>query len=760
MNKFFNQSTILINKQSCIEGLANTPTISLNNHNDVSSTIEMASRQQPCINEVLDSTPGNNRYIIQDEISRGGMGCIIRVIDSDIRRDVAMKTLLKPNSIHRARFIEEAQITGQLEHPNIVPIHELGLSSDGSPYFTMKMIRGKSLRSYLEEQAAHHTGPEHKLIQDFLLICNAMAFAHSREVIHRDLKPDNIMLGDYGEVLVIDWGLAKVINQTQKKTEYPQLDTARHDHDLTLTMDGQILGTAHYMAPEQADGRIDDVHKHSDIYSLGAILYHICTSKPPARGKKKHDVLEAVRTGTIITPHLRFPHKDIPLELSAICMKALSLEPSQRYQSVQALHHDIERYLAGHTVSALQTSPWKSLNKFVRRNLLPVITSLLACTLIVIVIGSVFFHNGQAQQQAETARTQALADLLQAQQEEQARSQLEQRRTKETQQIWTNLSTDTFTTDQLSDIWVPNHTSPLTINEKGLVFADNKQPTLTTCELPKNIKISYAFSFDKEYSGDISCTLHGYTVQITHTTLTILTAHTVIENHSFPSAIPTRKNIEIIIRWKTDHYELTVSVNKQTVRHKITDIDQQGNCTLHSTAPSSVLHEISISTLAAPLKSSLLSSAQRHYRAGHYSAAVDLYTDALHSETHEQQKEIAREGIQTAQEKARKQQQERFYHAMIPHWKKQLRDIWPQAESRLELLDNGLSLTVSHPSVQSLAHITHIPLSTLNCAGCSIESLMPLQTMNIHYLTITNNPVVNTIDIDFIKGLQLIEYTQ
>jgi len=233
------------------------------------------------------------RYEIGSLIKRGGMGGILDAREATIRRTVAMKVMLDDNAQgpEVRRFIQEAQITGQLEHPNIVPVHELGVNERGQIYYTMKFVDGVTLRDILvaiEAGDAEMTTlyPLAALLTIFQKVCDAVAFAHSRGVVHRDLKPDNLMIGRYGEVLVMDWGLAKLVARATGSETSTVLVAAVRDDSLVddwRTLDGQIMGTPCYMAPEQAEGRIDEIDAAADIYALGSILYHLLVLESPVR---------------------------------------------------------------------------------------------------------------------------------------------------------------------------------------------------------------------------------------------------------------------------------------------------------------------------------------------------------------------------------------------------------------------------------------------------------------------------------------------
>ncbi len=331
--------------------------------------------------DILNNT-GDNRYRIRNEIARGGMGAILKTKDESIRRDVAMKVMLKTSSEQeKARFVDEAQITGQLEHPNIVPVHDLGVDKEGKPFFTMKLVHGKSLKEIIDViDEGDDSYSMSNLVDIFKSICNAVAFAHSRKVIHRDLKPANVMVGDFGEVMLMDWGLAKSILSTSdgknknKLSNEGDLELAqmvrsfRADDDSDQTMDGKVMGTPAFMPPEQAKGEVDKMDERSDIYSLGAILYALLALRSPLSGDV-HAILKKVVTGKIKPPEKNAPKgREIPSELSAIAMKAMSRNRGQRYKNVKGLTDDLELYQEGRAVSAKSDSLRETVTKFVQRN--------------------------------------------------------------------------------------------------------------------------------------------------------------------------------------------------------------------------------------------------------------------------------------------------------------------------------------------------------------------------------------------------------
>lgn len=283
------------------------------------------------------------------------MGRINLTTDKRIGRDVAMKVLRRRYATQTdtlSRFVREARIQGQLEHPSIVPVYDLGKQANGDIFFTMKRIRGKSLEQIIDGHIARDREcmekyPRRELLRAFSNSCLAVDFAHTRGVLHRDLKPANIMLGDFGEVYVLDWGLSKVAGvpdealvDSQDPVELPQDQGAK-------TAEGAVLGTPGYMSPEQARGETDRMDPRSDVYALGVILYEMLALQPLHSRGRVSAMMVATMRGVDGRPSFRSPQRSIPPELDAICVKAIQLNPEHRFASARELHNAIVRYLDG-----------------------------------------------------------------------------------------------------------------------------------------------------------------------------------------------------------------------------------------------------------------------------------------------------------------------------------------------------------------------------------------------------------------------------
>ncbi|HRJ76875.1 MAG: Serine/threonine-protein kinase PknD [Planctomycetes bacterium] len=338
----------------------------------------------------------NQRYTIKREFARGGQGRIMIARDNVVGREVALKELL-PELQETAesgtpatagvdtigvveRFLREAKVTGQLEHPNVVPVYEIGRRESGSLYYTMKFVRGQTMAERLRDidRLSQLTRDKRlalrlKLLEAFQGICNAVAFAHSRGVIHRDLKPQNIMVGDFGETVLLDWGLARVKGQDDKigrqltllATNMLSESLMRQNAD-GLTVDGTVFGTPHYMPPEQARADLKEIDEQSDVYSLGAILYEILTGAPPYDGPTAGAVLQQVMAGPPRKIREREPLA--PPELAALCEFAMAHDKSRRMKTALQLAQEVQAYRDGGKLSVYRYGAYEQARRVIAKN--------------------------------------------------------------------------------------------------------------------------------------------------------------------------------------------------------------------------------------------------------------------------------------------------------------------------------------------------------------------------------------------------------
>ena len=297
----------------------------------------------------------SDRYEVVEEIGRGGMGTVYSAFDTALGREVAIKIgNALPSTELQARLTREARVIAQLEHPGIVPVHDFGLLADGRPFYVMKRLQGQTLRTFIDTAAP----PLAERLRIFERICEAVSFAHAHGIIHRDLKPENVMVGTFGEVMVMDWGIARTFGDRFDTGVADAGDTTRST-PAAATNTGTVLGTPGFMATEQSasTGQID---QRADVYALGALMFMLLTNlAPPLDGGQAIRDLDRART--------------IPPPLKSICRCALSTSPSERYQSVASLAADVARFRERRAVSVHAEGPLERTGRFIRTYQTPIL---------------------------------------------------------------------------------------------------------------------------------------------------------------------------------------------------------------------------------------------------------------------------------------------------------------------------------------------------------------------------------------------------
>lgn len=390
--------------------------------------VELESTDEyKALQALLRKSVEGERYEILGELGRGGMGVVLEVRDLVLQRVLAMK-MVRTDRLgastsglatgrQLARFLEEVRITGQLDHPSIVPVHELGIDIEGHAFFTMSVVRGKTLHEVFEEfERGEGDWTWQSLVGVIQRVCDAVAYAHSRHIVHRDLKPANIMVGEFGAVYVMDWGVSKVMATTEgesgdfessaseEETRPQSLREGETERDESrtplLTLEGEVIGTPAYMAPEQALGLSARVDYRVDIYSLGAVLYRLLAKQSPYLAGSERATSREIWTRLLEGPPTSLGEiapRAIP-ELVAICERAMSRSPSERYTKMEDLGADLRAWLDGHVVLAHRTGSWIELVKWARRN--RGLASAIAASIVLVITSTWFFGATLAVQSA------------------------------------------------------------------------------------------------------------------------------------------------------------------------------------------------------------------------------------------------------------------------------------------------------------------------------------------------------------------------
>ncbi|MBN1269725.1 MAG: protein kinase [Kiritimatiellae bacterium] len=670
-------------------------------------------------------TRGGSRYEIGAEIARGGMGILYEALDLNAHRVVALKVLPRELPEPRKdllRFIREGQLTSQLEHPNIVPVHEMGLDEDGHIYYTMKYVQGRTLTNVLVglrkgEPAAIDAFPLARLLNIFQKVCDAVAFAHSRGVIHRDLKPDNIMIGDYGEVLVVDWGLAKILEQAWAEEEEgvePGRPSApgrpgkvrpkrqgigplpTDDFGETLkTISGRIMGTPGFMSPEQVFTGEVEITERSDIYSLGAILYSMLTLRPTVivQDEDVKEVLGQIVYGDIPAPaefneagegdagsagatragsarRGPFPHCPdgwIPTALSDIAMHALATQPAERHSTVQDLQREVEDYQNGY--------------------------------------------------------------------------------------VWHVVLDDDFSDSDVAARW-DIHGGPFEVR-KGELRLHSGEPEVMILrrDVPGDVRIEFECRIESDYLNCIACFMNafradnyrdtpwsGYEFEFGGYDNSRNVLHRFNEQYWIEPAAPLKKGEAYHVVAERFGPRLRLCVNGREIV-SMTDPNPLSGGDRVAVGVLSWLSDvryarIKISALGTPWKSDVLDVAERQIQKGRYAVAMGLFEDILQSFPDAERRARAEAGLALAQQRY-------SLTKNLPGWNARLRQAWPGRNVELLMVNDGLSLDISFQDIRDLSPLKGLPLNVLYCAQCGIESLEPLRGMPLTALNCLGNPITD-----------------
>lgn len=653
---------------------------------------------------------GWHKYEIGKVIAEGGMGIVRLADDRNSRRVVAMKILPKyeeANAQDFIRFIEEAQITSQLEHPNIIPLYELGCDPDGNAYYTMKYMRGLTLADILEgvrgsdEDAARlrRKFPVRRLLEIFCHVCDAISFAHSRRVVHRDLKPENIIVGDFGEVVVMDWGLAKVITpemveKVPQDTRFGPSETSQMRGETAelmvktdrvetgfRTISGRVLGTPGFMAPEMIREQGKHAYFAADIYSLGAVLYSILVLRPPVSGKNVAEVIRKVLAGEIVPPAERaeqlkeegrgLPHfadGSVPRYLSDICMRAMALDPRERYESARALRDDVVAWLEG--------------------------------------------------------------------------------------RAWNLVAEETFQDDSFLTRWKPVGCSYRWEQGRLRLFGGERQMLLFRRKMRGDVRIEFSCRLEGPYLDDIGCFVRGverkgeesaipasgyeFKYGGYENTMDVLlrAGHRLWskpdsplrDGHLYRVICESTGNL---LRLEVDGEEIfSVEDPEPLSGAERTAIGLQTWRTPIS------YYSIRVYTRGSPETRDVLELAEQQLLKGHYQTARDLFAEVLESVPDQTRRRRARRGYRTSVRRMRLEQR-------LPEIQKELSRAWGTDHFTIGLQGDGLEIDITGAAISDLAPLQGLPVRSLHCAGNRISSLEPLRGLPLVFLDCSANPILD-----------------
>ena len=673
---------------------------------------------QPYETSFVLRVQGGGRYEVGPIIARGGMGVIHQARDLNSRRVVALKLLPRDMPCPREdvlRFIREGQLTSQLEHPNIVPVHDIGLDESGVVYYTMKLVEGRTLTSILigirkSDAVTLAEYPLARLLNIFQKVCDAVAFAHSKGVVHRDLKPDNIMVGSFGEVQVMDWGLARILcameeaeeDAGERRATWADRERMQQQEDGPIptddfgdtlkTISGRIMGTPGFLAPEQI---VQDTARRpgvkADVYSLGAVLYAILTLRPTVKGADVSEMLRHIIAGDFPSPSTfnagdgeeeggaretkagsvrkgGFPHCPdgwIPTALSDIAMKALATQPEERYGSVQELQREIEDYQNGYVWHLVIDEDFSDADALSRWEVLGGRAE--------IADGELRLHDGEPQ--VLMLRRDVPGDV---------------RIECECRQVGSYLNClACFMNAIRSDAYREVPWSGYEFeyggyeNSRNAIHRSNSQMWIEPAA-PLTSDVTYEVMAERVGS---------------HLRLVVNGREVVSLTDPDPLSGSDRVALGFV-GWNSD----------------------------------TRFTRIRISTLGTPWKGDVLDMAERQIQKGRYEAAIGLFEDTLESFPDAERRRRAEAGLRVARQRYDLVRQ-------LPSWNAALRKAWPGIDAELQVVNDGLSLNLNELPVRTLDPLHGLPLNILYCAHGGISSLEPLRGMPLTALNCTGNPI-------------------
>lgn len=679
----------------------------------------------------VDSPSGIHRIIqgkrleLQELIAKGGMGAIFAADDQVLDRSVALKYLGEEDAEDHGemlrRFVREARITAQLEHPNIVPLYDIGVDGNGRAYFVMRRIEGLSLRQLLK---ARRRGTDdgnwttERLLQAMVQVCHATAFAHQRGILHRDIKPDNIMLGRFGEVYLMDWGLAvRTACQGEERPGEQRGDLAHLDG----TLYGRIWGSIPFMAPEQARG--EDLDDRADVYALGVSLYVLLTGRLPVEAED----IDAYLDFLDVTPHLCPAAADaavqIPADLDAIVRRATEQDLERRYPSAAELAADLERYLDGRPVRARPATAWTHVAAFLRRHR-HAATAMAAMLVMGLGVLSV-------------VGWRAWASMREAASERAAREQVERQH----EWQWREVLGDDFERSELGLAWILEGSGGRAWLEDGqLHLADGEPHHLRHAEpFHGDLRLSFRAKIVSDYLNDISCELGRARFQLGGFDNTRILLSFGNEQVWTRTASPLERD-----RWYAvtaerigRRYRLVVD-GAVVIDHELEHAGAElgGAIALYGWQAHNVYDDLRLWRLDQPETWSALDLAERAAARGEHAAA-----DALARMAAEGSNDPA--VVERARRLAEQQGQQAELEGAALRLRERIAQRWPEAMVRIEPSNRGLLVLAQSCGIDDCAVFAGMPIDRLSLDHNPITDLSPLRGLELDMLAISGCPVVD-----------------
>jgi serine/threonine protein kinase len=666
-------------------------------------------------------------YLIERPIGQGGMGMVYEATDSRLHRQVALKVIQTGRSEQEIkRFCFEAESAARLQHSNIVPIHDVG-SENGLNYYTMDFIQGVTLDDWLRRRE--------KTFRDRIKvlekISRAIDYAHRNGVIHRDIKPGNIMVDEQGEPHIMDFGLARSIEDTS-----------------VMTIAGAVLGTPSYMSPEQAEGRVEAITTQADVWGLGAVLYEALTGRPPFSGESVYQTLAFVSSKDPVPP--RNIDRSIPRDLQTICLKCLEKNPQQRYESASDVAADLRAWLEGEPIKAHPPTTVTRISKKILRNKAVSIVTLIS----IIVLLSITSWYISSLREKKIIAEENLSNFLK---EQQARGALQNQIESEAHREWKLIFEDNFNDAHVESRWEILGDWKI---QNGELEVNGGSPKIVCLRKPVtgDVRIEFDCHTDDEQPSEVSCFLNGkrskdwkdlkaYFFQYGGNGNTQVFLEKGAKRLWGRSISPIIRGAHYHVRAERIGTKLNLRVNDDLI-FEVEDAEPLSglDCSLiglYGWGGNTYYDNVRIYQLGTAIKADPLDLAERHLLRGDETTARDLFNDVLESATDPKRLRLAQQGLDKAKFHIDLENNFKTYEARI-------HQIWPKAI--VEHSPQGLLVNISRCNVSDLSPLKEIPITNLSCFRNQITTLEPLRGKKLAELDFSWNKVS---DLEPLTGMPL-----